>query len=97
MFLVGSAILMCRHAITMYLSIIMMRLSAIVIYGIESILFSHAILPVGSAIIGDWLQLFLAGLTLLLYLTTLFYISVEIKVLPDCLIDLLQIQESPPF
>jgi uncharacterized membrane protein len=66
-------------------------------YGLKLILFSHAMLPVSSAIVGDWLQLFLAGLTLLLYLTTLFYISVEIKVLPDCLIGLLQIQESPPF
>jgi hypothetical protein len=97
MFLVGSAILMCRHATTMYLSTIIMRLSAIVMYGLELMLFNHAMLPVGSAIIGDWLQLFLAGLTLLLYLTTLCYVSDEIKVFPDCLIGLLQIQESPPF
>jgi hypothetical protein len=54
-------------------------------------------LVVGSVIVGDWLQLFLAGLTLFLYLTTLCYVSDEIKVFPDCLIDLLQIQESPPF
>jgi hypothetical protein len=59
MFLVGSAILMCRHAIMMYLSTIIMFLSAIVMYGLESILFNHAMLSVGSAIVGDWLQLFL--------------------------------------
>jgi hypothetical protein len=68
MFLVGSAILMCHHAITMYFSTIMMRLSAIIMYGLKLILFSHAMLPVSSAIVGDWLQLFLATLTLFLYL-----------------------------
>ena len=68
MLLVGSAILMCRHAIMMYLSTITMCLSAIVMYGLESILFNPAMLPVGSAILGDRLQLFLATLTLFLYL-----------------------------
>jgi hypothetical protein len=53
MFLVGSAILMCHHAIMMYLSRIMMRLSAIAMYGLESILFNHAMFPVGSAIVED--------------------------------------------
>jgi hypothetical protein len=68
MFLVGSAILMCYHAIMMCLSTIIMCLSAIVMYSLESILFNHAMFPVGSAIIEDWLQLFLATLTLFLYL-----------------------------
>jgi ABC-type multidrug transport system permease subunit len=68
MFLVGSAILMCRHATTMSLSTVLMCLSAIVMYGLESILFNPAMLPVGSAIVGDWLQLFLATLNLFLYL-----------------------------
>ena len=68
MFLVGSAILMCRHTITMYLPTIIMCLSAILMYGLESILFNHAMLPVGSAIVEDRLQLFLATLTLFLYL-----------------------------
>lgn len=68
MSLVGSAILMCRHAITMYLSTIMMRLSTIVMYCLELILFNHAMFPVGSAIVEDWLQFFLATLNLFLYL-----------------------------
>ena len=68
MFLVGSAILMCRHAIGMYFSTIIMCLSAIVMYGIELILFNHAMLLVGSAIVEDLLQLFLATLNLFLYL-----------------------------
>jgi hypothetical protein len=37
-------------------------------YGLELILFTHAMLSVGSAIVGDWLQFFLATLTLFLYL-----------------------------
>jgi hypothetical protein len=68
MLLVGSTILMCRHAIIMYLSTIIMCLSAITMYGIESIFFNHAMLPVNSAIVEDWLQLFLATLNLFLYL-----------------------------
>ncbi len=68
MFLVASAILRCRHAIMMYLSTIMMCLSAIVMYDLELILFNHAMFLVGSAIVGDWLQLFLATLNLFLYL-----------------------------
>ena len=52
----------------MYLSTIMMCLSAMAMYSLESILFNHAMFPVGSAIIEDWLQLFLATLTLFLYL-----------------------------
>jgi hypothetical protein len=59
---------MCRHTIMMYLSTIMMCLSAMAMYSLESILFNHAMFPVGSAIIEDWLQLFLATLTLFLYL-----------------------------
>jgi hypothetical protein len=68
MFLIGSAMLMCHHATTMYLSTIIMCLSAIVMYGLELILFNHAIIPVGSAIVEDRLQLFLATLNLFLYL-----------------------------
>jgi hypothetical protein len=68
MFLVGSAILMRRHAIMMFFSTIIMCLFAIIMYGLELILFNHAMFPVGSAIIGDWLQLFLAILNLFLYL-----------------------------
>ena len=69
MLLVSSAILMCRHTtITMYLSTIMMRLSAIVMHGLKLMLFNHAMLPVSSAIVEDWLQFFLATLKLFLYL-----------------------------
>jgi hypothetical protein len=48
MFLVGSAILM--------------YLSTTVMYDLELILFNPAMLPVGSAIVGECLQLFLATL-----------------------------------
>ena len=68
MFLVGSVILMCHHAITMSLSTIMMYLSTIVMYGLESILFTHAMLSVSSAILEDWLQFFLATLNMFVYL-----------------------------